>query len=139
MEYSYYEAVKSDVIDYIDRHITLSDYAGRRDDLYNELRDDSYLVNIATGNAVGSYTCDGYRAREYCTADMDTVMRALNKLGIKMESIVEQFLMGVWEYLDVVTRYYVLVYGQAIDEALDKFEDELEEEVEEYKYYGDRK
>lgn len=58
MKYNYFEAVKSDVTEYIENEIDFSDWTENRDGLEEELNDDLWICDSVTGNASGSYFCN---------------------------------------------------------------------------------
>ena len=62
MTYNYLDAVKADVLDYINEEIDLTEWAGLRDKLENHLNDELFVTDSVTGNGSGSYTFSSYKA-----------------------------------------------------------------------------
>jgi hypothetical protein len=133
--YDYLEQVTADVKDYVEQEIDLTEWAGNRDGLEEQLNDDLWTCDSVTGNASGSYTFNRIQAQIYVLDGMDELQEAVNEFGIDSETIGEKFLKSDWEYFDVTIRCYLL--GQAIAAVLDDleedgaFEEEEEEEEEE--------
>lgn len=126
MKYNYFEAVKTDVKNWISENINLEEYAGERDRLEEELNDSLWIEDSVTGNRSGSYTFCRETAKGYVLEDAETVKEALEAFGVDAETIAEKFLSEDWEYFDVTARCYEL--GSAIAEALDEIEEEQEAE-----------
>ena len=63
--YNYLEAVTEDVLEYINNEIDLTEWAGDRDGLEQQLNDTLFTEDSVTGNASGSYTFSTYQAEEY--------------------------------------------------------------------------
>lgn len=122
--YNYLEAMKDDVMEYINNEINLEDYADR-DELETALNDDLWTVDSVTGNGSGSYTFSRAQSKEYVTDNIDLLKDACDELGTDAATVVKWFLSEDWETMDVTIRCYLL--GQAIGEALDDMEDELAE------------
>ena len=129
--YDYLEQVTADVKDYVEQEIDLTEWAGNRDGLEEQLNDDLWTCDSVTGNASGSYTFNRIQAQIYVLDGMDELQEAVNEFGIDSETIVEKFLESDWEYFDVTIRCYLL--GQAIAAVLDDLEEDgaFEEEEEE--------
>ena len=62
-EYNYAEAVKEDVLTYIQNEIDFSDFE-TIEELEEKLNDDLLTEDSVTGNASGSYTFSTYQAEE---------------------------------------------------------------------------
>lgn len=129
--YDYLEQVTADVKDYVKQEIDLTEWAGNRDGLEEQLNDDLWTCDSVTGNASGSYTFNRIQAQIYVLDGMDELQEAVNEFGIDSETIGEKFLESDWEYFDVTIRCYLL--GQAIAAVLDDLEEDgaFEEEEEE--------
>lgn len=129
--YDYLEHVTADVKDYVEQEIDLTEWAGNRDGLEEQLNDDLWTCDSVTGNASGSYTFNRIQAQIYVLDGMDELQEAVNEFGIDSETIGEKFLESDWEYFDVTIRCYLL--GQAIAAVLDDLEEDgaFEEEEEE--------
>lgn len=113
--YDYYEAVKADVIDYINNEVDLSEYSDR-DELETALYDELFVSDSVTGNASGSYYCNAWKAEEAVCHNLDLLGEALEEFGCDN---VKKYLESA-EAADVTIRCYVL--GQCIGEALDELE-----------------
>lgn len=129
--YDYLEQVTADVKDYVEQEIDLTEWAGNRDGLEEQLNDDLWTCDSVTGNASGSYTFNRIQAQIYVLDGMDELQEAVNEFGIDSETIGKKFLESDWEYFDVTIRCYLL--GQAIAAVLDDLEEDgaFEEEEEE--------
>lgn len=129
--YDYLEQVTADVKNYVEQEIDLTEWAGNRDGLEEQLNDDLWTCDSVTGNASGSYTFNRVQAQIYVLDGMDELQEAVNEFGIDSETIVKKFLESDWEYFDVTIRCYLL--GQAIAAVLDDLEEDgaFEEEEEE--------
>ena len=122
--YNYLEAVTSDVRDYIENEVNLTEWRGRRDELEETLNDDLWINDSVTGNASGSYYCNTWKAEEALAHNWDLLAEALEEFGQSGTDILRK---GA-EAMDVTIRCYLL--GQAIAEVLEELEEELEEEEE---------
>ena len=78
-EYNYFEAVREDVVEYIKNNFDLKDYAGRREALKNDIKED--VAYEVSGRYVGSYTCDAPTAREHLEGNEDLIKAAYYCLG----------------------------------------------------------
>lgn len=116
--YDYLEAVKNDVLDYInDNEIVVT--TENRDEVEQELNDTLFTCDSVTGNASGSYTFNAWTAEEYLCHNWDLLGEALTEFGYDMS-----YLERGAESCDVTIRCYLL--GGAIAEALDEIETEEE-------------
>lgn len=131
MKYNYYEAIKNDVLGYITENYTskeLNEAMQDREAFEEELNDALWVEDSVTGNASGSYTFNGAKAKEYILsnrANLDILRDAAREFCCEYEML-ERFFIEDWEYFDVTIRCYLL-YG-AISEALNEIENELEKE-----------
>ena len=119
MAYDYRQAVKDDVLEYIeDNGIVLDGYSEEywQEKLYDEL----WIEDSVTGNASGSYTFNTVQAKEYVEPNAVLAMEAMSEFGYDPKTVVEKFRNEEWEYLDVTIRCYIL--GSAIAEALSELE-----------------
>ena len=116
--YNYYEAVKNDVIDYINNKIDFKDY-NTIDDLRDYLYDELFCEDSVTGNGSGSYTFNRYQAGENLAGNFDLLGDALEEFGCDGSYIVK----NGEEACDVTIRCYLL--PQAIDKAMDEIEDDF--------------
>ena len=120
MAYNYLEAIKDDVIEYINENINL-DEVESRDELEEQLNDDLWAEDSVTGNGSGSYTFDRHKSYENVQGDpdaMDYIRDLVSEFGVEAETVAEKFLDEDYEYWDVSIRCYLL--GHAIGEALDE-------------------
>lgn len=117
--YNYLEAMKEDVLEYINNEINLSDYEDL-DELEQFLNDELWTVDSVTGNASGSYTFNRCQAQKYVCDNIDELKEALDDFGTDAETITDKFLSEDWEYFDVTIRCYLL--GAAISESLEEIE-----------------
>lgn len=118
--YDYREAVKNDVLEYINNEVNLEEWRGDRDGLEEKLNDDLWTVDSVTGNASGSYTFNTYEAEENLCHNLDLLAEACEEFGGGCDLLKD----GA-EACDVTIRCYLL--GECIAAALDEIEDDLEE------------
>ena len=119
--YDYFEAVKADVLGYIEDEISLPEWRGRREELEEHLNDVLWACDCVTGNASGSYWCSAWRAEEALSHNLGLLADALAEFGQDGIDVLRHA-----EAMDVTIRCYIL--GHAISEVLDELSDELEEE-----------
>lgn len=111
--YDYYQAVKADVLDYINENYTteeLKELLNDRDDLYEKLHDDLWVCDSVTGNASGSYTFNTWKAEENLCHNIHLLKDALEEFCDDYADALEK---GA-EYCDVTIRCYILgsvLYG----------------------------
>lgn len=117
--YDYLEAVKEDVLNYINDNgiMVTTEY---RDEVEQYLNDTLFTYDSVTGNASGSYTFNTWTAEEYLCHNWELLGEALTEFGCDMS-----YLEKGTEACDVTIRCYLL--GQAISEVLDEIETEEEE------------
>jgi hypothetical protein len=118
--YDYREAVKNDVLEYINNEVNLEEWRGDRDGLEEKLNDDLWICDSVTGNASGSYYCNSYKAEEALMHNLDLLAEACEEFGGGCDVLKD----GA-EACDVTIRCYLL--GECIAAALDEIEDDLEE------------
>ena len=115
--YNYYEAVKNDVLNYINNEIdikeALEEANNNIDELYENLHEALWVNDAVTGNGSGSYTFNTYRAEEYLCHNFDLLKEALTELGGDLT-----YLEKGAEACDVTIRCYLL--GSAILEAIEE-------------------
>lgn len=122
-QYNYREAVKNDIIDYINDHdvkVTTSN----RDEVYEELYDDMFVSDSVTGNASGSYTFNTWQAEENLCHNLDLLDEALSEFGCEPDYMAKN---GA-EACDVTIRCYLL--SEMLNEVLDELETEDDEDDE---------
>ena len=115
--YNYNQAVKDDIINYINENMDFADYM-TIDELEDALHETelNYEDSI-TGNASGSYTFSRYEAGENLIGNFDLLEEALNHFGCAFE--------GDEETCDVLIRCYLV--DDCIDEAVAEIEEEYNE------------
>lgn len=124
MAYDYREAVKDDVLEYINDEINFEDF-DTLEELEEYLNEVLFTKDSVTGNASGSYTFSTYEAEENICHNMDLLQEALSEFG-DTEALVMDF---DAEKADVIIRCYLL--SECIAAALEEIEDEFEEAHEE--------
>ena len=106
-DYDYFQAVESDVKNYIIENYTIDDlrecYSGDSD-LYDELYDELFVNDSVTGNASGSYTFSTYKAECYLTHNWKLAMQVLYDFGYESINL-DDFSP---EWLDVTIRCGIL-------------------------------
>ena len=124
MAYDYREAVKDDVLEYINDEINFEDF-DTLEELEEYLNEVLFTEDSVTGNASGSYTFGTYEAEENICHNMNLLQEALSEFG-DTEALVMDF---DAEKADVIIRCYLL--SECIAAALEEIEDEFEEAHEE--------
>lgn len=120
MAYNYREAVKDDVLEYINNEINFEDF-DTLEELEEHLNEVLFTEDSVTGNASGSYTFSTYEAEENICHNMDLLQEALSEFG-DTEALVMDF---DAEKADVTIRCYLL--GECIAAALEEIEDDFNE------------
>lgn len=120
MAYDYREAVKDDVLEYINNEINFEDF-DTLEELEEHLNEVLFTEDSVTGNASGSYTFSTYEAEENICHNMDLLQEALSEFG-DTEALVMDF---DAEKADVTIRCYLL--GECIAAALEEIEDDFNE------------
>ena len=120
MTYYYREAVKDDVLEYINNEINFEDF-DTLEELEEHLNEVLFTEDSVTGNASGSYTFSTYEAEENICHNMDLLQEALSEFG-DTEALVMDF---DAEKADVTIRCYLL--GECIAAALEEIEDDFNE------------
>lgn len=130
--YNYYEAIKNDVMEYINYEIDLNEWKGNRERLEEKLNEDLWTVDSVTGNGSGSYTFSTWEAEENLGHNLDLLEEALDEFGSDKDYLLEK---GA-EAADVTIRCYLLAptIAEVLDEleangAFDEEEDEEDEEA----------
>lgn len=119
MAYDYREAVKNDVLDYINSGIDFEEF-DTLEELEEHLNEVLFVHDSVTGNASGSYTFNSWEAEENICHNLDLLAEALEEFGGSLDILKD----GA-EAADVTIRCYLL--GQCIAEALEEIEDDFEE------------
>lgn len=120
--YDYREAVKSDILDYIEENYTpeeIREELADRDEWEQRLNDDLWICDSVTGNASGSYYCNTWKAEEALSRNWDLLAEALDEFGQDGTDVLKQ---GA-EAMDVTIRCYLL--GECLAAALDELEEEV--------------
>lgn len=118
-EYNYYEAVKNDVLDYINKEINFNDFEDL-EELEKYLNDTLWSKDRITGNASNSYTFNTWQAEENLAHNFDLLVEALEEFGKDFSEIKN----GA-EYCDVIIRCYIL--SNCISDALEEIKPAFDE------------
>lgn len=119
MTYDYREAVKDDVLEYINNEINFEDF-DTLEELGEHLNEVLFTEDSVTGNASGSYTFNTYEAEENICHNLDLLGEALEEFGGDCDILKD----GA-EAADVAIRCYLL--GECIAAALEEIEDDFNE------------
>lgn len=119
MAYDYREAVKDDVLEYINNEINFEDF-DTLEELEEHLNEVLFTEDSVTGNASGSYTFNTYEAEENICHNLDLLGEALEEFGGDCDILKD----GA-ETADVIIRCYLL--GECIAAALEEIEDDFNE------------
>ena len=117
-KYNYLEAVKEDVLNYIEDEVSFEDFEDR-EELEDFLNDTLWTEDSVTGNASGSYYCNTWKAADALAHNWDILQEALENFGDDSNPIEKGE-----KWCDVTIRCYLL--PGAISEVLDEIDD-LEE------------
>lgn len=119
--YDYYEAVKKDVLKYIEEEVDTDgiDF----EELETQLYDDLFTEDSVTGNASGSYTFSRAQAQEYVEENKDLIREMCSEFGCE-KRVKDWWLSKDYESIDVSIRCYVL--GSAISSALEELREAAE-------------
>lgn len=120
MAYDYREAVKDDVLEYINNEINFEDF-DTLEELEEHLNEVLFTEDSVTGNASGSYTFNTYEAEENICHNFDLLGEALEEFGSGADYLITH---GA-EAVDVTIRCYLL--GECIAAALEEIEDDFNE------------
>ena len=123
MQYNYREAVKNDILDYINNNIDFKNF-NDLDELEEYLNDTLWVEDSVTGNGSGSYYCHSYAAEEAICHNLDLLGEALDEFGGSCDILKD----GA-EAADVTIRCYLL--GECIAEALEEIEEDFNKAHEE--------
>lgn len=119
MKYNYREAVKDDVLEYINNEINFEDF-DTLEDLEEHLNDVLFNEDSVTGNASGSYTFSTHEAEKNICHNFDLLADALDEFGGGCD-----ILRDGAEAADVTIRCYLL--GECIADALEEIESDFDE------------
>lgn len=115
--YDYRKSVRDDVLEYIENEITLSDWAGRREELEEYLEETLWANDSVTGNASGSYYFNSWKSEESLAHNWDLLAEALEEFGQDGTDVLKK---GA-EAMDVTIRCYLL--SESISAALDELQE----------------
>ena len=118
--YDYREAVKEDILQYINDEISFEDF-DTLEELEKKLNEELWTADSVTGNESGSYTCNSYEAEENICHNLDLLGEALEAF----ESGADYLINNGAEAADVTIRCYLL--GECITAALEEIEDDFNE------------
>ena len=118
--YDYREAVKEDILQYINDEISFEDF-DTLEELEEKLNEELWTADSVTGNASGSYTCSTWEAEENICHNLDLLGEALEEFGSGADYLINN---GA-EAADVTIRCYLL--GECITAALEEIEDDFNE------------
>ena len=118
--YDYREAVKEDILQYINDEINFEDF-DTLDELEEKLNEELFTCDSVTGNASGSYTFSTWEAEENICHNLDLLGEALEEFGSGADYLINN---GA-EAADVTIRCYLL--GECIAAALEEIEDDFNE------------
>lgn len=132
-KYNYFEAVKDDVMEYIEKDVNLADYASR-EELEEELNETLWTVDSVTGNASGSYTFNTWKAEENLAHNWDEIEETAAEFGMEAK-ISDGYEYGA-EWWDVSIRcrhlagaIAAVLYDLEESGAFEEIEEEKEEEI----------
>ena len=123
MQYDYREAVKNDILDYINNNIDFKDF-NDLDELEEHLSEKLWDNDSVTGNGSGSYYCNSYAAEEAICHNLDLLGEALDEFGGSCNILKD----GA-EAADVTIRCYLL--SECIAEVLEEIEEDFNKAHEE--------
>lgn len=117
--YNYFKAVKADVREYIENEIDLTEWAGNREGLEEDLNERLWTCDSVTGNGSGSYTFNTWKAEENLAHNWEEIETVAAEFGMEPK-ITTGYEYGA-EYWDVSIRCYYLC--SAIAEVLEELEE----------------
>lgn len=116
-KYNYRIEMKQDILDYINRNITLDDWEFRddlEDYLYNEMWADNYI----TGNG-GNYYDTEISCESYLAYNLDLMMKACEEFCVDMKMLLQHYHDDdLARYLDCTIRCYLL--GEVLYDVLNE-------------------
>lgn len=122
-KYNYLEAVKNNVLDYIDENIDFLDF-DTLDDLIGALNQELIDDDKVTGAKKGSYTFDRWQAEENLCHNLTLLYYAYDAF-----CVYDALERGA-EFCDVLVRQYVL--PDAIEQAVKEIEQDFRESHDQY-------
>lgn len=118
--YDYREAVKKDILQYINDEINFEEFDTLKE-LEEKLNEELWTADSVTGNASGSYTFNTWEAEGNIAHNLDLLGEALAEFGSGADYLINN---GA-EAADVTIRCYLL--GECIAAALEEIEYEFNE------------
>ena len=122
--YDYEQEVRNDLRDWLKDEYFPNKGIESADDMTERVRqdayDDAFVSDSVTGNASGSYFCNGWKAEEAICHNLDLLKEAGEEFGD--ESIVK--VLDSPESCDVTIRCYIL--GQVFDEVWNEIKEALD-------------
>lgn len=106
--YNYYEAVKYDILEYINTEYTQEEITEilKNDTLTDELYSELFVADSITGNASGSYWCNSWYA-ERCLLGNSDLTKEVLLFEFNYNNLSQVLEVGV-ELIDVMIRCHVL-------------------------------
>ena len=124
MKYSYIEALKNDIRQYMEDNESYLNYTDR-EDLEEQLNDLLWTADSVTGNGSGSYTFNREEAKGYVMDNMPLAVDAFREFD-EIERFVGYLESEDYECIDVTIRCFLL--GQVLYEVLEEDYKDPEEE-----------
>ena len=118
--YSYKEAVKKDIREWMDENRDVWESEDDRDEVYEIISDAIWTADSVTGNASGSYTFNRWQARQYFFEDESTddyIEQMINDGFVTSSDIGASIAVSDWEKIDVCIRCWLC--SQCLAEILD--------------------
>lgn len=113
-KYNYLDAVKQDVLEYINEDWTREQISAMdREEFEEQVYEIAWTEDSITGNGSGSYTFSTWQAEENLCHNLDLLQEAMEEFGYKGEGWLESP-----ETLDCLIRCYLL--RQAISEIVEE-------------------
>lgn len=106
-KYNYRIEMASDILDYINRNITLDNWEFR-DDLEDYLYNEMWVNNYITGNG-GNYYDTEISCESYLAYNLDLMMEACEEFCVDMKTLLQHYHDDdLARYLDCTIRCYLL-------------------------------
>lgn len=117
MSYHYRTEMKQDILDYINRNITLDDWEFR-DDLEDYLYNELWANDSITGNG-GNYYSLEFICNNCLAYNLELIMEACEEFCVDMKTLLQHYHDGdLARYLDCTIRCYLL--GEVLYTVLDE-------------------
>ena len=129
--YNYFEAVKADVREYIENEINLTEWAGNREGLEEDLNETLWTCDSVTGNASGSYYCNTWKAEEALAHNWDEIEETAAEFGMEAK-ISDGYEYGAeWWDVSIRCRHLAGAIAEVLEELEEAgaFEENSEEET----------